>query len=228
MSTELIWYTPLTGSNTLEYAAELQGDEAPPAYSNVADFTSNVFGLQVSSNDLTNLFGEADGVRTIDTAIFTNLISGGESDFFTSTSNTVLLGGYSVPSVYSLIGVPASLEAITSNRGIVGTPTISNSGTSFADLFAQVGSNQVFIDNFYNDAQTIGGAGAASAITFLVEYDVTANYTYVLNASEYPTNAQDTLHYYYDRLTKARYSLTSLTDTTSNTVRFALKFNVGA
>lgn len=227
MSTELIWYAALTGSNTLEYAADLQGDAAPPAYSNVADFTTNVFGLQVSSNDLTNLFGEVDGVRTIDTSIFTNLISGGESDFFTSTSNTVLLGGYSVPSVYSLIGEPASLSQIIGDRGIVGSPTISNSGTSFADLFAQVGSNQTLINNFYNDAQGIGGAGAASAITFLVEYAVTANYTYTINASEYPANT-DGLYYYYDSVDGTRHSLTSLTDTTSNTVRFALKFNVGA
>jgi hypothetical protein len=234
MAAELIFYTPLTGSVTATISADLQGDAAPPTYTDVSGFTSNLFALEVAGSNLSNLFtlDEATGQPTaIDTTIFTSLLSEGESDFFNSTLSNVTLGGFSVPSLYTLAAnvVPDSFADIGSNRGLVAEApiTVSTTGDSFTTLFDQVNSNATFIQNFYNDALSISGAAAASAITFLVEYTVTKNYNYVITGSDYPAAPAGTF-LYYDRVTGAPHSLTSLTDSSSGTVRFALQFNVAA
>lgn len=225
---ELIFYSPLGGSNTLVYDATLTGD-VPPVYSNVDDFTSNVYSLEIPVTDLSGLFStDGKGDTLFDVTPFVSTLSGGESNFFSSRDATISLGGFIVPSLYSLLAdaTPASLTNIVGASSIIGDPAVTSTGTSFTDLFAQVNSNAAFVRNFSNDIESAGGIAGVGALTFLVQYDVTNTFNYTISGAEYPANT-DGLYYYYGP-SGVRYSLTSLTDTTSGVVTFALRFNIGA
>ena len=224
---ELIFYSPLYGSNTLTYDVSLTGDVVP-TYSNVDDFTSNVYGLQIAASNLGSLFGTNPhtGAPEFDVSPFLTVLADGESNFFSSRDATVSLGGFTVPSLYSLLSnaTPSSLTDIEQRRTIIGSPAVSTAGTWFTDLFAQVNSDPTFVRNFSNDVAGAGGVAGVGKLTFLVQYDLTNVFNYQLSGTEYPTTTGD---FYYDSVNGVRYSLTSLTETTSGTVTFALRFNIG-
>ena len=222
---DLLFYSPLYGTQTLTVDLSLQGDTPQ---SNVADFTSNIVAVTIPASDLGSLFTVTDGVVTaIDTTPFVGAISSFETDFFSSTAPEITVGGQTISSLTAIVGVPQSFSDITSASGAVLGSNITNTGTSFTDLLAQINdpSNAAFRQYFYNDAAGAGGATTVKSVTFLIQYDVTHTYNYTISGVEYPAT-NDGLSYYYD-YNGTRFSLTSLTESVTAPAKFALRFNLG-